>query len=424
MHGKRFAFPCHSPPPAPPSSRKIRVCFVRGEFTKIIYGFGVKSFLRKGRSHLNGKHDKFWMLAIILSLALCGGVLVMRAMPVAQGSTLSDAARDKVLKYIRERFGIPDTENLALSALHASAIAPDFNEGIVMRGEGKNQHGQPVLVSKDSRYLIVVMGNIVELHQNTAAEMEQRIREDFKAPANEKLSVGRFKPSPTPDFEQGTLNLDDGKSKRDIGLLLSRDGKHLILSELYNLTINPTQQALHTISLQDEPTQGPSDAPVTLVEYADLECPTCARMNEFLETKVVPRYGNKVRIVFKEFPLPMHDWFMTAAIADQCAYEMNPTAYITLRTAIFRNQALINITNVRETVLSYGELAGVDRVKLAGCVDAKSSFPRIQRDVAEAKRLDVNQTPTMFINGRLMVGLPSEDAYYQAIDEALKNSRQ
>ena len=47
---------------------------------------------------------------------------------------------------------------------------------------------------------------------------------------------------------------------------------------------------------------------MTIVEYADLECPTCARMHEFLETKVVPRYGNKVRIVFKEFPLPMHDW--------------------------------------------------------------------------------------------------------------------
>ena len=163
---------------------------------------------------------------------------------------------------------------------------------------------------------------------------------------------------------------------------------------------------------------------MTIVEYADLECPTCARMNEFLETKVVPRYGNKVRIVFKEYPLPMHDWSLTAAIANQCAYEINPASYVPLRTAIFRNQQLINITNVRETVLSYGEQAGLDRVKLAGCLDAKSSYPRIQRDMAEAKRIDVNQTPTVFINGRMMVGLPSEEAYFQAIDEALMSSRQ
>ena len=206
-------------------------------------------------------------------------------------------------------------------------------------------------------------------------------------------------------------------------MLLTRDGKHLIVGELYNLAVDPKQQALRTISLQDEPTQGPADAPVTIVEYADLECPTCARMHEFLETQVLPRYGNKVRVVFKEFPLPMHDWSLTAAIACQCAYEMNPASYVPLRTAIFRNQQLINITNLRDTVLSYGEQAGVDRVKLAGCLDAKSSLPRIQRDMAEAKRINVNQTPTLFINGRMMVGLPSEDAYFQAIDAALRGGK-
>jgi protein-disulfide isomerase len=109
-----------------------------------------------------------------------------------------------------------------------------------------------------------------------------------------------------------------------------------------------------------------------------------------------------------------------AAIACQCAYEMNPASYVPLRTAVFRNQQLINVTNVRETLLTYGEQAGLDRVKLAGCLDAKSSYPRIQRDLAEAKRIDVNQTPTVFINGRMIVGLPSEEAYFQAIDGALR----
>jgi protein-disulfide isomerase len=366
------------------------------------------------------------MLATILILALCGGVpwVVMRAMPAAQGSTISDATRDKIVTYIKERFGVPDTVKLSLGPFHTSPVAPDFDEATVTVDDGKKQGMQPLLVSKDSRYLIVVPGGIIELHQNSPAEMEQRIRETFKTPANIKLSVGKFKPSPSPDFEQGTLTMDDGKSKNDRVVLLTRDGKHLIMSDLYSLAVDPKQQALRNISLQNEPTQGPADAPVTLVEYADLECPTCARMNEFLETQVVPRYGNKVRLVFKEYPLPMHDWSMTAAIANQCAYEMNPASYVPFRTAIFRNQQLINITNLRETLLSYGEQAGVDRVKLAGCLDAKSSYPRIQRDMAEAKRIEVNQTPTVFINGRMMIGLPSEEAYFQAIDEALKGSRQ
>jgi protein-disulfide isomerase len=114
---------------------------------------------------------------------------------------------------------------------------------------------------------------------------------------------------------------------------------------------------------------------------------------------------------------------MTAAVACQCAYELNPAAYVPVRTAIFRDQQLINVANVREMVLNYGEQAGVDRVKLAGCVDAKASYARIQRDMAEAKRIEINQTPTAYINGRLMIGLPSEDAYFQAIDTALRGGK-
>jgi protein-disulfide isomerase len=331
------------------------------------------------------------------------------------------AVSAKILSYIREKFGVPDTVKLSLGALHTSNIAPAFNAGAVTVDDGKTSRLQPVLVSKDSRYLIVLVGGVIDLPRDSPAEMTQRIRAAFKSPASLKLSVGNFRPSPSPDFKLGTLTMEEGSApEQDRPLLLTRDGKHLIVSEMYSLAVDPRQVALRTISLTDQPTQGPVNAPVTIVEYADLQCPTCARMQDFLENQVLPRYGNKVRIVFKEFPLVgIHDWSFTAAIADECAFQINPSAYVPMRSAIFRNQQFINITNLRETLLSYGEEAGVDRVKLAGCLDAKASLPRIERDMAEAKRINVNQTPTVFINGRMLVGLPSEDAYFQAIDEAL-----
>jgi protein-disulfide isomerase len=329
------------------------------------------------------------------------------------------------MTYIRNRFGVPDTVKLSLSEMHASTLVPGFTEGTVTVDDGKNKRTQTVLISKDSRFLVVVAASVIDLHQNSPAEMAQRVQEVFKVPATVKISVGAFKPSPSPGFEQGTITFDDGKApKQDRAVLRTRDGKHLIISELYNLAVDPKQQALHTISLHDEPSEGPASAPVAIVEYADLQCPTCARMHEFLQTKVLPRYGNKVRLVFKEFPLVgIHDWSFTAAIADRCAFEINPSSYVPMRTAIFRDQQLINITNLRDTLLSLGELAGVDRVKLAGCLDAKSSLPFIQRDMAEAKRINVSQTPTVFINGRMMLGLPSEDAYFQAIDTALRGGK-
>ena len=372
---------------------------------------------------MNGKNYRFGLSVTILVLLSCGVVTrgVMRAEPAAPGAMLSEAESNKILAYYRMRFGYPDSIKLSLGTLQNSPIARDFNEAAITLDDGKKRGTQPILISKDAHYLVVFPANgNIELHQNTAAEMEQRIREAFKVPANQKLSVGGFKRSQVVDFEQGTLTVNNGSNKLERVVLVTQDGKHLIVGELYNMTIDLKQLALRTISLHDVPTQGPATAPVTIVEYADLQCPTCARVHEFLETQVLPRYGNKVRVVFKEFPLVgFHDWSPTAAVACQCAYELNPASYVPLRSAIFRNQQLINITNLRESLLSFGEQAGLDRVQLAGCIDAKSSYPRIQRDLAEGKRLDVNQTPTLFINGKMMIGLPSEAGFFKAVDEAL-----
>lgn len=369
-------------------------------------------------SKINGK---IWVLAAILVLGW--SVLAWRAEP-ARGATPAENQNDKVVSYIRARFGVPDNVKLSVGGWQASAAAPGFKQAEVTVDDGKNQRGQTVLVSDDGRYLVLVTGGIIDLAQATDAEMTARLREEFKVPSSTKVSVGAFKRSPSPEFEEATLALAEaGRPQQERTVLLTRDHKHLILSELYNLGVDPRQMALRTISLQNEASQGPANAPVTIVEYADLECPMCARMHEFLETKVRPRYGDKVRIVFKEFPLVnIHDWSYNAAIATQCAYEINPASYVPLRSAIFRNQQLINIANLRDTLLSLGEQAGVDRVKLAGCLDSKATTARVQRDMAEGKRIDVVSTPTVFINGRMMVGLPSEDAYFQAIDAALNSA--
>jgi protein-disulfide isomerase len=337
----------------------------------------------------------------------------------ASPTTLSEAKQASVVNYIRERFGVAGSVKLTFGEIKQSDASPGFFDSALTISDGTNTHQQEILVSKDGRFLVVVTGAVIDVPQDTPAEEVARIREVLKMPPALKVSLSPFKPSASFEFKQATMSLDDGKSKQDRTVLLARDGKHLVVSDLYNMGIDPRRQALQLISLRNEPSIGPANAPVTIVEYADLQCPTCKRMHEFLETKIIPRYGDKVRIVFKEFPLPMHDWSFTAAIADQCAYQINPSTYLPLRTLIFRNQELINIANLRDTLLNYGEQAGLDRVQLAGCLDSKASLARIERDKDEAKRVDVNSTPTLFINGKKMVGLPSEDAYYQAIDDAL-----
>lgn len=87
---------------------------MRGFFTRIIWGFEAKPFFVKGRGHLSGKKDKGWFLAAFLILVLCGGFSWMaRAAESSQAPMLSGAKRDRIITYIRDRFGVPDTVKLS-----------------------------------------------------------------------------------------------------------------------------------------------------------------------------------------------------------------------------------------------------------------------------------------------------------------------
>lgn len=367
------------------------------------------------------KPCKLLLLALVLVLSSATPLPLTRAQSKPEAGAppaLSSATHDKVVRYIRQRFGVPDNVQLILGPLRKT-YAADFYESTVTVDDGKKKSNQILLISRDSRFLI--MGAFIDVKQNTSAEMVRAIRETFKVPDTTKLTVGTFHASTAADFQQGSLVADDGKTKQEPRpLLLAKDGRHLILGEIYDLGVDLQAHALRTISLRNAPYQGPVNAPVTLVEYADLQCPTCAKMHEFIENELLPRYPGKIRVVFKEFPLiGIHDWSLIAAIGCQCAYQLNPTSYVPLRSAIFRSQMNINIANVRDMVLNYGEQAGADRVKLAACMDSKASMPRIDADLKEAKAVHVDRTPTAFVNGKMLIGLPSNEDYYRAVDEVL-----
>jgi protein-disulfide isomerase len=150
----------------------------------------------------------------------------------------------------------------------------------------------------------------------------------------------------------------------------------------------------------------------------------CARLHQFLENDLVPKYGDEVRVVFKEFPLvAIHDWSFTAAIANECVYEIKPEAFVPYRSLIYNNQAGTNAANVRDNLLGYADQVGVDRVKLAACVDSKASLPLVNAGMSEGKRVEVQSTPTSFINGRALVGFPSADAYFKTVDEVLNEAK-
>ncbi|MGA3326679.1 MAG: thioredoxin domain-containing protein [Terriglobia bacterium] len=258
----------------------------------------------------------------------------------------------------------------------------------------------------------------------TREKIIRYVRERFSIPDSVKITMTDLRESAYPDFLETTVTLDDGKDKRSQPLFVSKNMRYLVEGSIFNLGGDPRQDIIRLISLPDQPTQGSASAPVTLVEYSDLACPVCAHLQEELETDIVPKYGNKLRVVFKEFPLvTIHDWALTGAIAAQCTYQIDPSKYVAFRSAVFKNQESITGEHARDMLLHFGAEAGVDNLKLAACIDSRQSLSRVEANMHEGEALGIGQTPTSFVNGRTLVGAPPPADIYKLIDEALRDPK-
>ena len=256
---------------------------------------------------------------------------------------------------------------------------------------------------------------------DTRDKILRYLHERFPLSPTAKMTVGPLRPSAFPGFYQTTVTVDDGKQTGTQDFYVSKDGHYLIQGNVYTLGADPRREAERQISTQGKPSAGPASAPVTIVEFADLQCPTCAKMHQFLESQLLPKYGEKVRVVFKEYPMvQIHDWALTAALANECVYVLKPEAFVPYRTKVFENQTNITATSAQAQLERYAEQAGVDPAKLRACIESKQTMGEIESDFKEAQAVGVTSTPTFFINGKMLVGGPAPEEFYKVIDETLR----
>ena len=356
-------------------------------------------------------------------LLACGVCVLLISAGSMPGKTKADsrtappaevASPEKITQFVRDRFEVPQNVTLTAEPLGNSPF-PMFYQTVITSENGNQKRTNNVFITKDGRCL--VMGNVFALHDGSTADLIRCLREVAKIPAQTELKVGAFDKTPYPEFFKSVVTASDGKKTQSGDVFMTKDRRTGIAQGIVLPFRDDVVRGM--INTKDMPSQGPASAPVTVVEYADLQCPMCARLQEFLEKQLLPKYGDKVRVIFKEFPIPGHDWSGTAAVANECAYEIKPSAFSDYRTLIFSNQTAINASNVRERLLSLGEQAGIDAVKLATCIDTKASQPRVEAGRREGNDLVVNRTPTSFVNGKVIVGLQTESAWDKIIGDAL-----
>ena len=318
-----------------------------------------------------------------------------------------------IIQYVRDRFEVPQTVTVDALPVHRSQF-PHYYQTSVTLDDGKQRRVSDVFITDDARCFIA--GNLFAMTGTTSAEIARCVRDAVKLPATAEVTVAPFTKTAIPGFLKSSVSVRDGTNVQTGELYITQDRRIGILGLVLPYRRDFVEQLIDT---RNQPSVGPANAPVTIVEYADLECPMCAYFQKFLESELLSHYAEKVRIVFKEFPITSHPWSTTAALANECAVQIDPSKFLNYRTLIFANQESISPTNLREQLLSLGEQAGLNRASLSSCLDAKASQGRIEASRNEAQTLGVNKTPTFFVNGRIVIGIRSAQSFYSIIDEAL-----
>jgi protein-disulfide isomerase len=239
--------------------------------------------------------------------------------------------------------------------------------------------------------------------------------------------VGPLSQSASPEYYRVPI-LVTFKGQTDAGeVFVSKDGKTLLRGEMFDMHGDPFADTRSKLRLEGDPSKGPADARVTVVEFSDYQCPHCRQL--YLGMKTIEQKYPHVRVVYKDFPLAaIHPWAATAAVGGRCALAQSPEAFWTVHDLIFENQDLISSENVYQKMIDFAARAGADRDAFKACMALPDAKKAIDADMEEGKSVQINSTPTVFVNGRPVIGgdpttLEQYIQYELGLQEAKKAAR-
>ena len=166
------------------------------------------------------------------------------------------------------------------------------------------------------------------------------------------------------------------------------------------------------VSVDDDPSQGPATAPITLIEFSEFQCPFCKKTRPTV-AQVLETYKGKIHYVFRDFPLSFHKEARGAAMAANCANEQGK--YWEFNTQLFDNQASLGA----ETEKKIAQNLGLNMEKFNACVTSKKYDKEIDKDQSDGMAVGVTGTPAYFINGKFLSGAQPFANFKQIIDEEL-----
>jgi protein-disulfide isomerase len=233
--------------------------------------------------------------------------------------------------------------------------------------------------------------------------VEAYLRNLYAFGADTAVTVAAPKDIGVEGLQEVDIEVKIGENQQTGKVYVTKDGKFMFRGELSDLSKDPLAENRAQLQVKDSPSLGPANAPVTLVEFSDFECPVCRSLHDALRA-LLPNYP-QLRVVFKDYPLEqIHPWARTAALAGRCAYQQSPGAFWKMYDLIYDGQDLISAENAWAKMTDFASRSGLNPDTFKTCMASPEAGAAIDASRANGLQLEVGSTPTMFVNGRRIVG--------------------
>ncbi len=257
------------------------------------------------------------------------------------------------------------------------------------------------------------------------------------------IVMGDIKPSAYGSLDEGSFTMNGRPQKflvanDDTALYMisepidvSMGAEELKVAQAKREAEEATAAAARNVELatlaEDVPFKGAADAPVTIIEFSDFQCPYCSKAADTV-AQILAKYPNDVKFVFQHFPLNFHPWAKPAAIASECAATQNKDAFWSLHDNYFKDQKALNVGNVIAKSKEYLAGSSVDMEKWSNCADNKESeeykaaSAAVDAAMATGQKHGVSGTPGFFVNGKFLNGAQPLSAFEPLIEAAKKSA--
>jgi protein-disulfide isomerase len=255
-------------------------------------------------------------------------------------------------------------------------------------------------------------------------EVNAFLHETFGYDPQLTWKIASIEPSKAEGLAEVNVQISGPQGQGGQKFFVTADGKHAVVGDVIPFGKHPFEETrLELEKKVTGPARGPANAPVTIVEFSDLQCPHCKEANPTIERLL--NDNPNVRLVFQNFPLPMHNWAQKAAAYADCVGKSSNDAFWRVISSVYEQQAQITAENADQKLTELADQAGVKGADMAACSATAEAQARVEASVNLGKSVEVNATPTLFINGRPVgVNGNNYDVLKQLVDFSTKEIKE